>query len=67
MNRKKKRRQFVISFPKRIRPFLKNKKIRQAVLKIVVEEIEKGLIECSTNYLNARVGRVSFFLLLINI
>jgi len=54
-------RQFVISFPKRIRPFLKNKKIRQAVLKIVVGEIEKGLIECSINYPNAQPGGVSFF------
>jgi len=54
-------RQFVISFPKRIRPFLKNQEIRQAVLKIVVQEIESGLITCSTNYPNARAGGVSFF------
>ena len=54
-------RQFVISFPKRIRPFLKNPTIQGKVLSIVVEEIEKGVIACSSNLPNAKTGGVSFF------
>ena len=40
-------RQFVISFPLRIRHYLETHKILQAVLKIVVDEIRKRLIACS--------------------
>ena len=54
-------RQWVISFPRRIRPFLKTQKIKTQVLKIVVEEIEKRIIHCSPDLQNARTGGVSFF------
>jgi len=54
-------RQWVISFPKRIRPFFKTQKIKAYVLKIVVEEIEKRIIQCSPDSINARTGGVSFF------
>lgn len=54
-------RQWVISFPKRIRFYLKNKKILRYVLKIVVEEIERRIIDCSSGLPNARTGGVSFF------
>lgn len=54
-------RQYVISFPKRIRPYLKNKEIQKKVLKIVVGEIEKQIIDRSASVSNARAGGVSFF------
>jgi len=38
-------RQFVISFPKRIRYVLQTNSILQAVLRIVVDEIRKKLIQ----------------------
>jgi hypothetical protein len=53
-------RQFVISFPKRIRYFLQTHKILQAVLRIVVDEIRKGLIACSPDRLKPKVGAISF-------
>ena len=53
-------RQFVISFPYRIRHYLKTNTILQTVLRIVVDEIKKRLIACSTNMLNAQIGAVSF-------
>jgi hypothetical protein len=53
-------RQWVISFPKRIRPFFKNKKIKAQVLKIVVEEIDRRIIICSGSP-NAKTGGISFF------
>ena len=54
-------RQWVISFPKRIRPYFKNKKIKSQVLKIVVEEIEKRIILCNPSSPNGRTGGISFF------
>jgi len=54
-------RQWVISFPKRIRPFFKTQKIKAQVLKIVVEEIERQIMRCSSDLSNARTGGISFF------
>ena len=53
-------RQFVISFPMRIRHYLQTHKILQAVLKIVVDEIRKRLIACSPNIANPQIGVISF-------
>jgi hypothetical protein len=53
-------RQFVISFPMRIRHYLQTHKILQAVLKIVVDEIRKRLIACSPNIANPQIGAISF-------
>jgi hypothetical protein len=53
-------RQFVMSFPMRIRHYLQTHEILQAVLKIVVDEIRKRLIACSPEVLNAQIGAVSF-------
>jgi Putative transposase len=54
-------RQFVISFPKRIRHYLQTHSILQAVLRIVVDEIRKKLITCSPDVPNPKIGAVSFF------
>lgn len=53
-------RQFVISFPHRIRSYLENHKTLQTVLKIVVDEIRKTLIACSPNTQKPQIGAVSF-------
>jgi len=53
-------RQFVISFPMRIRHYLKTHKILQAVLKIVVDDIRKTLIACSPTVPNPQIGAISF-------
>jgi len=54
-------RQWVISFPKRLRPYLKNNDILRQVRKIVVEEIQARIIHCSSDLSTARTGGVSFF------
>jgi len=53
-------RQFVMSFPMRIRHYLQTHEILQAVLKIVVDEIRKRLIACSPTVSNPQIGAVSF-------
>ena len=53
-------RQFVISFPLRIRHYLETHKLLQAVLKIVVDEIRKTLIACSPTTSNPQIGAISF-------
>ena len=53
-------RQFVISFPLRIRHYLQTHEILQAVLKITVDEIRKRLISCSPKAENPQIGAVSF-------
>ena len=53
-------RQWVISFPIRIRHYLKTPTILQDVLRIVVDEIRKRLINCSPNMPDAKIGAVSF-------
>lgn len=49
-------RQFVISFPLRIRHYLETHKLLQAVLKIVVDEIRKTVITCSPNVPKPQIG-----------
>jgi len=53
-------RQWVISFPKRIRPYLNNVTILQAVIDIVSEEIKQRLVICSPQIPEAQFGGVSF-------
>lgn len=53
-------RQWVISFPLRIRHYLQTQKILQDVLRIVVDEIKKKLIACSLDASNSQIGAVSF-------
>jgi hypothetical protein len=53
-------RQFVISFPMRIRHYLQTYKILQAVLRMVVDEIRKRLIACAPDIQNPQIGAVSF-------
>ncbi|HKZ00265.1 MAG TPA: transposase [Rhabdochlamydiaceae bacterium] len=53
-------RQFVISFPMRIRHYLQTHTILQSVLRIVVDEIRKRLIACGPDIPNAQIGAVSF-------
>jgi hypothetical protein len=53
-------RQFVISFPMRIRHYLQTHAILQDVLRIVVDEIRKKLIACSPDVSKATIGAVSF-------
>ena len=53
-------RQFVMSFPMRIRHYLQTHEILHAVLKIVVDEIRKRLIVCSPETADAQIGAVSF-------
>lgn len=53
-------RQFVISFPQRIRHYLQTHKLLQAVLKIVVDEIRKTLIACSPSTSTPQIGAISF-------
>ena len=53
-------RQFVMSFPMRIRHYLETHQILQVILKIVVDEIRKTLISCSPNVPNPQIGAISF-------
>ena len=53
-------RQFVISFPMRIRHYLQTHEILQSVLRIVVSEIRKTLIACSPDALDPQIGAISF-------
>ena len=53
-------RQFVISFPMRLRHYLQTHTILQAVLKIVVDEIRKRLIACSPDIPHPQIGAISF-------
>ena len=53
-------RQFVISFPMRIRHYLKTHTILQAILKIVIDEIRKCLIACSPLVCKPQIGAISF-------
>jgi hypothetical protein len=53
-------RQFVISFPKRIRHYLQTPAILQAILRIVVDEIRKRLTLACTGLTNTKIGAVSF-------
>jgi Transposase zinc-binding domain/Putative transposase len=52
-------RQFVISFPKRIRHYLQTHHILQSVLRIVIDEIRLRLIVCS-GMPEGKIGAVSF-------
>jgi len=53
-------RQFVISFPMRIRCYLENHATLQTVLKIVVDEIRKRIIVCSPSVQSPQIGAISF-------
>jgi hypothetical protein len=53
-------RQWVISFPQRIRHYLLEYGILQDVLNLVVDEIRKTIIACSPDAPNAQIGAVSF-------
>jgi hypothetical protein len=53
-------RQFVISFPMRVRHYLQTHKILQAVLRIVVDEIRKRLIACGPDLPDPKIGGISF-------
>jgi Putative transposase/Transposase zinc-binding domain len=53
-------RQWVISFPLRIRHYLQTQTILQEVLRIVIDEIKKKLIICSPDASNPQIGAVSF-------
>ncbi len=53
-------RQFVISFPMRIRHYLENHKNLQTVLRIVMDEIRKTLIACSLDTKKPQIGAISF-------
>jgi hypothetical protein len=53
-------RQWVISFPKRIRHYLQTDEILQKVLRIVAYEIKKKVIICSPIIPNSEFGAVSF-------
>ncbi len=53
-------RQFVISFPLRVRHYLETHKLLQAVLKIVIDEIRRILIACSPLTSNPQICAISF-------
>lgn len=53
-------RQWVVSFPKRIRHYLKTDAILQKVLRIVVNEIKKKVITCSPQAFNPEFGAITF-------
>ena len=53
-------RQFVMSFPLRIRHYLQTHEILQAILRITVDEIRKRLVTCSPEVESAQIGAVSF-------
>jgi hypothetical protein len=54
-------RQWVISFPLRIRHYLLENDTLQDVLDIIVDEIQKTVIHCSLDIPNAQIGAVSYF------
>ena len=49
-------RQFVISFPKRIRHYLQKQTFLQKVLHIVIDEIKKALVICGPDIPNVQIG-----------
>ncbi len=53
-------RQWVISFPLRIRHYLLEHKILQDILEIVVDEIRQTVLACSPDVPNAQIGAISF-------
>ena len=53
-------RQWVISFPKRLRCYLETHAILQDILRLVVDEVRKKLISCSPKVTNVQFGAVSF-------
>ena len=53
-------RQYVISFPMRIRHHLQTHAILKTVLRIVVDEIRKSVIACSPDINNPQIGAISF-------
>jgi len=53
-------RQWVISFPMRIRHYLQTHTILQTVLRIVVDEIRRRLITCGTELLDPKIGAITF-------
>src|ERR1700682_4352101 len=53
-------RQWVISFPKRIRYYLQTDAILQTVLRIVTDEVRKRIIACSPKLEDAQFGAISF-------
>ena len=53
-------RQFVISFPKRIRHYLQKQTFLQKVLHIVIDEIKKALVICGPDIPNVQIGAISF-------
>ena len=53
-------RQWVMSFPRRIRHYLETHKILQAVLKIVIDEIRKTVIANNPTLLKPQIGAISF-------
>ncbi len=53
-------RQFVISFPLRIRHYLENHATLQTVLKIVMDEIRKTLINSCPDIPNPQIGAITF-------
>jgi hypothetical protein len=53
-------RQWVISFPKRIRHYLQTDAILQTVLRIVVDEVKNRIIACSPKIDDAQFGAISF-------
>ena len=52
-------RQFVISFPKRIRHYLQTHHVLQSVLRVVIDEITKRLIICAAKP-GGKIGAISF-------
>jgi hypothetical protein len=53
-------RQWVVSFPKRIRHYLQTDSILQKVLRVVANEIRKKVIACSPDAYNPEFGAISF-------
>ena len=53
-------RQWVISFPMRIRHYIQTHKILQAVLRIVVDEVRRRLIACGPDLPDPKIGAVTF-------
>lgn len=53
-------RQWVISFPLRIRHYLQTHKILQATMRIVVDEIRKRLITCGPELSDPKIGAITF-------
>jgi len=53
-------RQWVISFPKRIRHYLRTEAILQKVLRIVANEIRKRVVSCRPEVVNPHFGAISF-------